>query len=238
MSNVKDFGAVGDGRHDDTEAFEHAIADGDGALIVRMAEELHAADAADVLEQLSWDQFEQALMLAPRAFAPEVLIELNEEHLEEALKILPVPQLAHAVAELDSDDAALLVDNLDDERREEVLAATPKRDRDEVLESLSFDEETAGRLMQREFVAAPEHWTVGDAIDHMSLNVLRRQESRLSSFASMSLSRFITRSRYSSVAALDSSACASCIEFTIRPTRRFTTAKVETMMKGTKNAHA
>jgi len=144
-----------------------AIVDGDGALIARLTEVLHPADAADVLEQLSWDQFERALKLAPRAFAPEILAELNEDYLAEALEFLPADQLAKAVEELDSDDATALVEDLADARRAEVLAAVPERDRKEVEEGLSFDEETAGRLMQREFAAAPEYWTVGDAIDHL-----------------------------------------------------------------------
>jgi len=144
-----------------------AIADGDGSLIARLTDELHPADAADVLEQLSWDQFEQALKLAPRAFAPEILAELNEDFLAEALNFLPAEQLAQAVAELDSDDATALVEELGEARRAEVLAAVPERDRQEVEAGLSFDEETAGRLMQHEFAAAPEFWTVGDAIDHL-----------------------------------------------------------------------
>lgn len=144
-----------------------ALADGDGALVERLTGDLHPADAADVLEQLSWDQFETAAKLAPRAFAPDVLAELNEDHRAEALTLLPSEQLAEAVVELDSDDATALIEDLDEELREEVLAAVPERDRQEVEEGLSFEEETAGRLMQREFAAAPEHWTVGDAIDHL-----------------------------------------------------------------------
>jgi magnesium transporter len=144
-----------------------ALADGDGRLFGRIAGGLHPADAADLLEQLSWEQFESALRLSPKAFSPEILSELEDEHREEAIKLLPASQLAKAVTELESDDATLLVEQLDEQRREEVLAAVPDRDREEVLEGLSFDEETAGRLMQREFVCAPEHWTVGDAIDHL-----------------------------------------------------------------------
>jgi magnesium transporter len=144
-----------------------ALADRDARLVERLAKGLHPADAADLLEQLSWEQFENVLTLAPKSFTPEILSELNDDHREEAIKLLPATQLARAVTELESDDATLLVEQLDEQRREEVLAAVPDRDRAEVLEGLSFEEETAGRLMQREFVAAPEHWTVGDAIDHL-----------------------------------------------------------------------
>lgn len=144
-----------------------ALGDNDGLLLERLTTELHPADAADLLEQLSWEQFEHALALSPRAFTPEILAELNDDHREEALALLPAGQLAKAVTELDSDDATLLVEQIPEERRAEVLAEVSPRDRAEVLESLSFDEETAGRLMQQEFVAAPEHWKVGDVIDHL-----------------------------------------------------------------------
>lgn len=144
-----------------------ALADRDARLLERMAQGLHPADAADLLEQLSWEQFEKALALAPKAFTPEILAELNDEHREEAIALLPARQLSRAVSELDSDDATLIVEDLAEDRREEVLAGVSERDRAEVLEGLSFEEETAGRLMQREFVAAPEHWNVGDAIDHL-----------------------------------------------------------------------
>jgi magnesium transporter len=81
--------------------------------------------------------------------------------------VLPATAVARALADLDSDDAALLVDDLEEGKRETVLAAVPDVDRAVLQESLTFEEETAGRLMQREFVAAPEFWTVGQTIDHM-----------------------------------------------------------------------
>jgi magnesium transporter len=144
-----------------------ALADGDGALFEHQTADLHPADAADLLEQLSWEQFERALKLAPKAFTPEILAELADDQREAALAALPARQLARAVAELDSDDATLLMEQLPEARREEVLANVPARDRAEVLEGLAFEEDTAGRLMQRELVAAPEHWTVGDVIDKL-----------------------------------------------------------------------
>ncbi len=148
-------------------AVAQAIADGDGRLVADELVDLHPADAADVLEQLSLDQFRSALELAPRAFDAEVLAELTDDSREIALESLPTRHIARAVGDLDSDDAAHLLEELADERREEVLAELPQDERSAVEESLSFEEDTAGRLMQREFVAAPEFWTVGDAIDHM-----------------------------------------------------------------------
>ena len=144
-----------------------SIADGDGALASHILARQHPADAADMLEQASAEQFRSLLNLAPSAFTGPLLSELHDDRREEALAALAPAQIARAVALLDSDDAALLLEGVGEARRAEVLAAVEESDRSILEDALSFDEETAGRLMQREFAAAPEHWTVGDAIDRM-----------------------------------------------------------------------
>jgi len=68
--------------------------------------------------------------------------------------------------ELDSDDATLILEDLEPGRRDELLSSIPEGERATLEQGLAFDEETAGRLMQREFVAAPEFWTVGHTVDH------------------------------------------------------------------------
>jgi len=75
--------------------------------------------------------------------------------------------LAKALEDLDSDDAADVVDDLEDDKRAEVLAAMPDIERTAIETSLAYEDETAGRLMQREVVAAPQFWTVGQTIDHV-----------------------------------------------------------------------
>ncbi len=144
-----------------------AIADGDGPLIESQLSDIHPADAADALEQLSNEQFQAAVALSPGAFSPDVLAELDVDLREAAIEELPVAKIAEAVTALDSDDARLVVEGLDEDRLEAVLAEVSERDRRAVEDSLAFDEETVGRLMQREFVAAPQFWTANDAIEHM-----------------------------------------------------------------------
>src|SRR5690606_14711350 len=89
---------------------------------------------------------------------------------EEVLERVAPGTLAEALQELDSDDAAALVEDLEDDQRRAVLAAMPDVDRAAIETSLAYGEDTAGRLMQREVMAAPQFWSVGDTIDH-----LRRQ---------------------------------------------------------------
>ncbi|WP_203292698.1 magnesium transporter [Maricaulis parjimensis] len=144
-----------------------AISDQDAELIRRMLAPLHEADIADVLEQLSAGQQEVLATITPDIFTGEVLAELEPGSREVVMSYLDASHLAAAIQELDSDDATEVVEELDDDIRAAVLAEISDIDRQAVEQSLAFDDETAGRLMQREFVAAPEFWTVGHALDHM-----------------------------------------------------------------------
>ncbi|MEI9904958.1 MAG: hypothetical protein WDN06_14085 [Asticcacaulis sp.] len=72
--------------------------------------------------------------------------------------------------ELDSDDAAAVFEDLEEDQQKAVLAAMPESEREAMVTSLAFEEETAGRLMQREVMAAPSFWNVGHTIDHMREN--------------------------------------------------------------------
>ncbi|WP_297733206.1 magnesium transporter [uncultured Maricaulis sp.] len=144
-----------------------AIADGADDLVRRMLTPLHEADIADVLEQLSASQQGALAELAPDIITGEVLAELEPDSREVVMEYLDTAHLAAAIQELDSDDATEVVEEMDDETRAAVLAEISDSEREAVEQSLSFEDETAGRLMQREFVAAPEFWSVGHALDHM-----------------------------------------------------------------------
>jgi magnesium transporter len=144
-----------------------AIGDRDGGAIRDILSELHPADAADVLEQLSADQVRHAAKLAPDAFTGELLSELQWDLRDDVTGLLEPGQIADAIKDLDSDDAAHVLEELDDDVRERVLQEVSDEDRTMLESHFEHEEETAGRLMQRDFVAAPEFWSVGDAIDHM-----------------------------------------------------------------------
>ena len=92
---------------------------------------------------------------------------LSPDYREEAIAHLNPDALARALGEMESDDAADVVDDLEADRRAQVLAAMPESDRVAIETSLAYQDETAGRLMQREVVAAPQFWTVGQTIDHL-----------------------------------------------------------------------
>jgi magnesium transporter len=128
---------------------------------------LHPADFSDFFEALSDAQRETLIERAPDVITGERLVELEDEVVEDVLPLLEADVIADALTELDSDDVTQIVEELDPAQREDVLDAMPAQDRRDVEQSLAFDEETIGRLMQREFVSAPEFWTVGNTIDHM-----------------------------------------------------------------------
>jgi magnesium transporter len=102
-----------------------------------------------------------------RGIDGEVLSELDWGLREEVITLLPPEQVMEAVRELDSDDLVDILEDLEDEQAAAILEGLDDRDRTAVEQALSYPEETAGRLMQREVVHAPEHWTVGEMIDYL-----------------------------------------------------------------------
>jgi magnesium transporter len=155
-----------------TSAFVDMVIDaadrGDGARMAELVGALHPADVADLMGFLTADYREQIVPHIPPEALAEILAELETNIREEVLEIVAPAALAKALEELDSDDAADVVDDLDDAKRASVLAAMPAHERTAIEASLAYADETAGRLMQREVALAPQFWTVGQAMDHLS----------------------------------------------------------------------
>ncbi len=144
-----------------------ALAAADAERVRALFEPLHAADIADFLEQIDDGERRELLLLAPDLIDGEVLSELDEALREDVISFLPAERLAEAVRELDSDDVVDLIEDLEEPQQEALLGALEDADRVAVEQALTYPEYSAGRLMQREVVMAPEHWTVGHAIDHL-----------------------------------------------------------------------
>ncbi len=140
---------------------------GDGAAIDAAMEPLHAADIADLLEQIGPAERRRLLTLWSKGIDGEILTEIDESIREEVIEYLPRDVLKDAVRELDSDDVVDLIEDLEEPQQEMILNALGDTDRAAVQKSLTYPEGSAGRLMQREVVAAPEHWSVGEAIDFL-----------------------------------------------------------------------
>ena len=132
-----------------------------------LTQPLHAADIADLLEQIGPAERRDLLRLWPGGIDGEVLSEIDESIREEVIEYLPREMLAEAVRELDSDDVVDLIEDLELAQQEIILGALDKSDRAAIEQSMAYPEYSAGRLMQREVVTAPEHWTVGQTIDFL-----------------------------------------------------------------------
>lgn len=144
-----------------------ALDAGNEAAVRDFVAELHPADIADLLAQLDEAQRERVLAIVGDALEPEVLAELDPSIRESVVLAMSAEQVAEAVADLDTDEAAFVLENLDEARRAEILAELPAADRLALNAALDYEEESAGRLMQRAFFAAPAFWTVGQIIDLM-----------------------------------------------------------------------
>lgn len=145
----------------------------DRDLLMELVDPLHAADIADLLEQINSFDRGRLIRLYGKDFDGEILSELDEAIRDEVISALNPTVLADAVRDLDSDDVVDLIEDMEELQQEVILDALEDADRVAVEQSMGFPENSAGRLMQREFVMAPEHWNVGQVIDFM------RQEDEL-----------------------------------------------------------
>lgn len=154
-----------------TPEFVRAVADaieaGDAAEFADLTSELHPADIADLIGLLHEEDREALIGLLGGSLPSEVLAELDYDLLEEIIEAMEPSKVAEAVSELDTDDAAFVLEDLDEEKQAEILSYAPIEDRLALRAALDFEEESAGRLMQREFFAAPAFWTVGQIIDRL-----------------------------------------------------------------------
>ena len=145
----------------------HAVDNADQSGLLSELEPLHPADIADLMEQINAFDRRRLIELYGHEFEGDVLSELDDAIREEVINILNPEVLAEAVRDLESDDVVDLVEDLEDKQQAAILEVLEDSDRIAVQQSLTYPEYSAGRLMQREVVMAPEHWNVGEAIDYL-----------------------------------------------------------------------
>ncbi len=159
------------------DAILNAINKKNRTSLKKLVEPLHPADQADMLERLSNEKLNLFLTILGRSLDPEVLVYLDHNVQEKVFDILGPKVLAKAIPELHSDDAVEILQELEEKDRNVVIKQLPKANRILVEEALSYPEYSAGRLMQREFLAFPGNWTIGQTIDHMRANPQDEEES-------------------------------------------------------------
>ena len=148
-----------------------AMQAGDSGRVHDLIADLHYADFADLLERLGRDDREKLIFIIRDIFDPEVLSELDETVREHVLEVLGLKRAANAISELDSDDALMVLEEMDEDRQKELLDHISDTERTFIEEGLSYPEDSAGRLMQREVVTVPSQWNVGQCIDYIRRHV-------------------------------------------------------------------
>ena len=146
------------------------IANNDAVFISNSFKEMHPADAADIIEHLNENDRENLIKLNNFKIDPEVFVELNESVQTEVVKYLSKDSIVYILKNLESDDSIKILENLDEKNKNEILSSLPPKDRFVLLESLSYPEDSAARIMQREFTAIPSNWSVGQTIDYLREN--------------------------------------------------------------------
>jgi magnesium transporter len=147
-----------------------AIVEGLHADDPNINEELQSlsdAETVDLIHKISAEERNKLFSQHYQNIDPYVFVLIDDELQQSALAVMPAYRVADIVSALDSDDALDLIINLDDDFQKEVIRKLSARMRVAIEEGLSFPEDSAGRLMQREYVAVPEFWTVGKAIDYL-----------------------------------------------------------------------
>jgi magnesium transporter len=149
------------------EEVVEALHAGDDARVRELAEPLHEADIADLIEQVEPGERQDLAQALGELLDADVIAEMNEVVREQLIDVLDPEQVADVVTQLDTDDAVAIIEDMDAEDQAEVLRSLPADERAAIEEALSFPEESAGRLMQRDLIAVPEYWTVGQVIDFL-----------------------------------------------------------------------
>ena len=146
------------------------IKDNDTAFLNRTLKELHPSDSADLIENLIPENRIKLIEIEGFNLDPEIFIELNESIQTEIFIILSTESIVNILRRLESDNALKILENLDEKKKNTVLNKLPPKDRFILQEGLSYPEDSAARIMQREFTAIPSNWSVGQTIDYLREN--------------------------------------------------------------------
>ena len=166
---------IDDERHDEENRLKpefvkrvrDAFDDEDSTQLYALVEPLHPADIADLIELFQQNERRNFAAAITDLMSSDVIAELNDFVREEMMEALPAEAVAQIAEQLDADDAVQLIEDLDEDDQQAVLAELDAEDRHAIETALAYPEETAGRLMDRDFVAVGEHMTVGDLIDFL-----------------------------------------------------------------------
>ncbi len=133
-----------------------------------MLDEIHFADVAEIISELSLSEATYIIKLLDSEKTSEALMELEEDFRERILENLSAKEIAEELEEMDTDDAADVVAELPDKLAEQVIAEIEdEKHAEDIKELLTYDEDTAGGLMAKELVKVKETWTIAGCVREM-----------------------------------------------------------------------
>jgi magnesium transporter len=150
--------------------FTDKIQSSDIKFINQTLKDLHESDVANLIENLSNESRTKLIEIEGFNINPEIFIELNESIQSEVLQILSIGSIINIIKRLESDDSIKILENLDKQKKITILEKLPPKDKFLLEEGLSYPEDSAARIMQREFTAVPSNWSVGQTIDYLREN--------------------------------------------------------------------
>jgi magnesium transporter len=143
------------------DQLRQAVRLGDHAAIQTTLVDLHPADIAEIFESLDIEEAKFIFDLLEEEFAAQVLTELEEGAREQLLQIMSTKEIAEQLEQIDSDDAADILGELSEDIQQQVISQIEDDEvASEVVDLLNYDEDTAGGLMQKEFIRARVDWSV------------------------------------------------------------------------------
>ena len=150
--------------------FSDKIQAGDIQFINQTLKDLHESDVANLIENLANETRIKLIELEDFNINPDIFIELNESIQSEVLQLLTTNSIINVIKRLESDDSIKILENLEKDKKIAVLEKLPPKDKFLLEEGLSYPEDSAARIMQREFTAVPSNWSVGQTIDYLREN--------------------------------------------------------------------
>lgn len=166
FSNIKKNNLIGIS----SEVVNNIISDVDSnkrEKVTLFINKIHPADAADLLEMLSEEYRKKVIYMLSDKFPEEILPSMNVPILVSIIEYFKLDHLIKMLSALDSDDITYVLEICDEKLRKKILLGMPNDLKKLIKKSLNYAEDSAGRIMQTDYVSVPLNWTIGQVVDYL-----------------------------------------------------------------------